>query len=854
MPYANPHRGPRHPFHFLLFLACTLLPGVVGGAQPAAPFTNSVGMRLVPIAPGTFRMGEGKATPKSVFGQAEYLARGDWDEHPVHEVTITQPFFIADEEVTITQFRAFRAGYRGAAEFAPYASGISWDEAVAFCAWLSRKEGRTYRLPTEAEWEYVCRAGTDTWFSFGEKPPAPGSPNAWGVKNLHTGVVEWCHDWHGEYPATRQVDPIGPATGIARVVRGGGLDKLTPYYARAANRSGAPPNFPPVPVEEMAAMIGRGGTGAAGTATAATTGGKSEPQNFKSEMRYQSFVRTTPDKQGQHPIGFRVVCAPLPGTAPTPAHAAFATVGVTQAGPPANIGPNPARPWFRKRYLLPTPPENTPPEKLAAHRTLGLHRAWLRHHHSPALEVCGNGDVLAVFFTAVSETDPDVALITTRLRFGADAWDPPDLLLDLPDIDDHAPMLWNDAGQLWFFWGANKLDSGFPFQWITSRDHGATWSPVQFPLFTTSVGGYSAQPITNAFRDRAGVLHVASDAVGPESVLWESPDNGATWRDPGGRSGGRHTAFVELRDGRLLGMGGKSSQIDNFMPRSISSDGGRTWRISKTPFCWLGSNQRPAVIRLASGRLFFAGDLQNEKGSQPAGFTGRGAVVALSDDDGETWHTRTLIGTQPHETAARAKQMGGDTLGYTVARQAPNGVIHLLASMTEPCLHFEFNEEWILRGDARLAAAGDADLRRNSATRVRDVREFVERDTAGRIRLSYAGGIADDGRFVLHGPCAWFLPDGRRQREARYELGELTGRETFHAADGSLAWIRDHRADGATEFMTYWPGGGVRTRSLWRDRHAEGPAVLLASDGREVMRAEFEHGRVISIKGEPGEF
>ena len=847
MNYPSSRRGaPSRPIVAGTWALAICLGAAAHAADVPVAFTNSLGMRMVPVKPGTFRMGETRATPRQVFGQADYLTRGDWDEHPTHEVAITQPFLIADQETTVAQFQKFRAGFLGAAEFAPHASGISWDEATAFCVWLRQQEGRPYRLPTEAEWEFVCRAGTDTSFSSGEKPPAPGQPNAWGVKNLHTGVAEWCYDWHGEYPAARQVDPIGPAGGVARVVRGGGLDKLSPYYARSANRAGAPPNFPPRSVEDMAAMIQR--------SPAAANTDKAAAQNFKSEMLYKNFVRATPNHQGQHPIGFRVVCAPLPATPPTAAHVAFATLGVSQSGPPASIGPNPARPWFRKRFMLPTPPENTAPAQLVAHRALGLHPAFLRHHHSPALEVCANGDALAVFFTAVSETDPDVALITTRLRFGAEAWDPPDLFLDLPDIDDHAPMLWNDAGQLWFVWGANKLDSGFPFQWMTSPDHGATWSAVQLPLFTTSVGGYSAQPITNAFRDRAGVIRIASDGVGPESVLWESSDHGATWRDPGSRSGGRHTAFVELRDGRILGMGGKSSQIDNFMPRSISSDGGRTWAISKSPFSWLGSNQRPALIRLASGRLFFAGDLQNEKGSQPAGFTERGAIVALSDDEGETWHTRKLIGTQPHDTPARAKQLGGDTLGYTVARQAPNGVIHLIATMTEPCLHFELNEEWILRGDERLARADDATLRRNSATLVRDVRDFVERDAQGRVRLRYSGGIADDGRFLLHGASTWLLPDGRPQRTATYALGGLTGRETFHAPDGALAWTRDHRRDGTSEHVTYWPTGGERTRSSWRDFHAEGPAVLLAPDGREVMRAEFAYGRVKSVIGDPTDY
>lgn len=840
----------------------------VGGWAPlfasdsaAAPFTNSVGMRLLPLKPGTFQMGENQPTPNGIFGQAEYLPRGDWDEHPVHAVAITRSFFMAEEEVTAEQFRQFRASFRGAAEFAPYVSGVSWDEATAFCAWLSRKEGRTYRLPTEAEWEYACRAGADTWFSPpGSQPPAAGMANAWGLKNMHTGVAEWCYDWHGEYPAEKQTDPVGPASGIARVVRGGGLDKTTAFYARSANRAGAPPNFPPKTVEEMAALIEPVEAALAPESPtrkgASAAKGGSAPQNFKSEVLYKNFVRSTPNKQGQHNIGFRVVCAPLPPTPPMPAHVAFSNRGIAQAGPPASVGPSMARPWFRKRFILPTPPENIPPPQLVAHRALGLHRAILRHHHSPAFEVAPNGDVIAVFFTAVSETDPDVALITTRLRFGADQWDPPDLFLDLPDIDDHAPMLWNDAGTLWFVWGANKLDSGFPFQWMNSRDSGATWSAVHFPVFATSVGGYSAQPITNAFRDRRGRINIASDAVGPESVLWQSDDDGATWRDPIGRSAGRHTAFVELRDGRLLGLGGKSSQIDNFMPRAISSDGGRTWAVSKTPFCWLGSNQRPTLIRLASGRLFFAGDLQNEKGSQPAGFTDHGAIVALSDDDGETWHTRKLPGTQPHETAARAKQMGGDTLGYTVARQAPNGVIHLLATMNEPNLAFELNEEWILRGSDAIASADDAMLRRNTATRVRDVRAFVERYEDGRVRMRYAGGIADDGRFVLHGPAVWYFPDGAVEREATYALGVLVGNETLRVPSGALAWTRQHGATTGepTDYVTYWPNGKVRTRSQWRDLHAEGAAVLFAPDGKEQMRVELEHGRIKSVHGEPGEF
>jgi hypothetical protein len=815
-------------------------------ARAGEGFVNSLGMRLLPVSAGSFEMGESNLTPADRFKVPGYLQRGDWDEHPVHHVTLTQPYLLAETEVTAEQFRQFRPDYQGSAETAPYAAGISWDDATAFCEWLGKKEGRHYRLPTEAEWEYAARAGTTSLFSSGDTPPAPETANAWGFKNMHTGVGEWCLDWHAEYAPSAQTDPVGPKTGWARIVRGGGLDKSIPYYARSANRGGMPPNFPPLPLERIRAL----GTGVAGNNRDPNGAGQQRSGEYKSEFLYQGFTRSVLNNQGNHHIGFRVVCAPPAPAATAAGFVSYAQQGVHQAGPPAAIGPSAARPWFRKRYLLPTPPENTDPKKLTIHRALGWPRGMLRHMHSPALEVAGNGDVIFVSFTAVGELDPDVALLTTRLRFGADEWDQPDLFLDLPDVDDHAPMLWNDAGRLWFFWGSNRLDAGFPFQWITSDDHGATWSSVHFPLFTTPVGGHSAQPITNAFRDAKGGIHVASDAIGPESVLWASDDNGQTWRDPGGRSGGRHTAFVPLRDGRILGMGGKSSNIEGFMPKSISSDGGKTYTVTKTPFPYLGSNQRPSMIRLASGRLFMAGDRQSEKGVLAPGGTEHGCYVALSDDEGETWHVRQLPGTQPHEEAEHARQMGGDTLGYSVCRQAPNGIIHLIATMTEPCLHFELNEAWILYGDN--PPADDVALRANSATAIRDVREYTEHDASGRLTQRYSGGIGNDGRFLLHGAMTWYQADGKVQREASYALGRLTGLEKFYR-DGTLLWQRDHRADGMTVWTNYWPDGRVRTQSNWRDVHAEGAAILNDATGKEIYRVDFEHGVAVRETGNPGE-
>jgi hypothetical protein len=177
-------------------------------------------------------------------------------------------------------------------------------------------------------------------------------------------------------------------------------------------------------------------------------------------------------------------------------------------------------------------------------------------------------------------------------------------------------------------------------------------------------------------------------------------------------------------------------------------------------------------------------------------------------------------------------------------------MIHLIATMTEPCLHFEFNEAWILHGEN--PPADDNALRANPATSIRDVREYTEHDAAGRLTQRYNGGIGSDGRFLLHGAQTWYQADGKVQREATYALGRITGVEKFYR-DGVLQWQRDHQADGTTIWTNYWPDGRTRTQSTWRDLHAEGPAVLNDSTGKEIYRVEFEHGVPVRESGNPGE-
>ena len=133
-----------------------------------------------------------------------------------------------------------------------------------------------------------------------------------------------------------------------------------------------------------------------------------------------------------------------------------------------------------------------------------------------------------------------------------------------------------------------------------------------------------------------------SDGNGSISVVWKSTDDGRTWSDTGGRTAGRHTTIVFAHNGDLLGFGGKNSQLDGRMPLATSHDDGKTWTKSKLPFDPLASGERPSVIRLSDGKLFFVADAnpKNQKHIHKDG-----AYVALSSDDGKTWTIKRCLRT-----------------------------------------------------------------------------------------------------------------------------------------------------------------------------------------------------------------
>ncbi|HVU36420.1 MAG TPA: SUMF1/EgtB/PvdO family nonheme iron enzyme [Opitutaceae bacterium] len=728
--------------------------------RAAEPIVNSVGMTLVPIPAGEFVMGSEQPP-------------ANWDERPLHRVTISTPFYIAETEVTAAQFRQFKPDASLTPSYAPYAAGVSWNDAEAYCAWLSAREHRYYRLPTEAEWEYVCRAGRPDGTHWETKI---GEANPWGVENLLAGPVEWCGDWYGEYDFAPERDPVGYSGGFMKVVRGGDLDtpqKSHPAdYLRPSDRSGAAPSFAPY------------------------ADGKPNPQGY-----------------GLHRIGFRVVLAADPVTPPKPMVVPYARAGVIDTAAEATAGPDPHRPFFRRRRMLPIPPEDTPQ---AAIDHAGLHPSFRYHNHSPGFVVLPNGDALLVIYTSYREYEPEVSLIGARLRFGADEWDMPSPFIDTPGANDHAPLLWQDGAKTWLFWGNPYAEGHFPFNFITSTDNGATWSPVTFPHITGPLGRSleRPQPINTVIRDHAGTIYLAVDAAGggpfgSQAMLWATSDGGLSWHDTLGRTAGRHTSFVLRNDGSILGMGGKNSGIDNFMPRSISRDGGRTYTFSKTPFSQLNSGQRPCIIRLASGRLFMAGDYQpSKKTKKPASIKESGSYVALSDDDGETWRIKRLPG-------AYSLHRKMPSVGYCVARQAPNGIIHLITSLNHPALDFEMNEAWIL-SDTTFAD-DDPRMDQSPATSVAHVSEHRENYPDGKPRAVWSSGVADDGEVLLEGKETWYYPTGAIERTAEYHLGRLTGHEVYWSPNGVKQWEWNHHADGTSDWTTYWSDGTKRSESIWKN-------------------------------------
>jgi len=634
-----------------------------------------LGMTMVAVPAGEFRMG----------GQD---ADADADEKPVHCVRITRPFRISATEVTNLQYEMFDPehrklrGKRGLSKaYSEAVVFVSWYDAVAFCKWLGETEGKPYRLPTEAEWEYACRAGTATAYSTGDGLPiehhkaqefswdpepvdltvGKSPPNPWGLHDMHGNVEEWCLDWYGPYAAWNQTDPVGYADGLFKVTRGGSHN--TPVtFLRSANRLGTLP-------EDRHWMIGFR------VVEGRMPGG--EPLTDRPVKRWQQNVRQAAFDWGKRAAG--------------------------------------EAPFF----LQPLPFVRPPAE--------GSLEPFYPHNHCPSITWCDNGDLLAVWFSTNSERGREMTILASRLRAGAAQWEPSSEFFKAPDRNMTGSSLMNDGrGKLYHL---NGLEAGGGWANLalvvrTSTDDGATWSR---PRFANPEHQRRNQVISGASMTAAGMLVQPCDAVyGGDggTAIHVSRDGGRTWTDPGaampqprfvdgGRGGtiaGIHAGVVELADGRFLAFG-RGDSINGRMPRSISRDGAKTWTYSASPFPPIRSGQRLVLMRLREGPILFAsftgaaGDDEGMMFDDGAGnrFRGHGLFAAASYDEGKTWPVRRLLAAAEDESSSRgdgrssrADDVHAERRGYLAATQTPDGTIHLVSSR----LHYRFNTAWLQRGSA----------------------------------------------------------------------------------------------------------------------------------------------------------
>jgi len=301
-------------------------------------------------------------------------------------------------------------------------------------------------------------------------------------------------------------------------------------------------------------------------------------------------------------------------------------------------------------------------------------------------------------------------------------------------------------------------------------------------------------------RAKDGTIYIPTDSTGRDadgngsiSVVWATHDNGKTWYDTGGRTAGRHTTIVIARNGDILGFGGKNSAIDGRMPLATSSDGGKTWVKSKTPFDPVWSGERPSVIRLASGRLFFVADFNP---AQKKNLHKDGAYVALSDDDGKTWKQKRL----PPDIL---------TVGYVTSTQGPDGTIHIATSKNDVNYEIELNEAWVLSEDAAVSPGPDS---------VGPITKHTEKWPNGKLKSEWGTARANDGRVLLEGPQIFYFENGVTQWKADFHLARKWARKRSIAPMARSNGLKLLDTGGGWTWRIFDSAGKQIAESHWRGK------------------------------------
>ena len=580
---------------------------------------------MVEIPAGSFTMGTDRPPME------------DWDEAPARNVWV-QAFRMSATEITNAQYEAFDPSHRRLRGYKGFSQAddeavimVSWEEATAYCQWLSQRTGQLFRLPTEAEWEYACRAGTESAYHTGEifpesqwkvqkntryKEPVPlqvarFQPNAWGLYDMHGNVEEWCLDAVSSSPGS---------TADLRAVRGGSHN--TPVrYLRSANRSASVP-------QDRSVLL-----------------------------------------------GFRVVEGPIPSIPPIPgANRPQNAPEITKnTSPGAKWAPNAPDALFEEPlpYVLPPVDGVTP---------------FYAHNHQPAITWTPDGDLLAIWFSTDAEAGREMVVLQSRFHEGR--WSPASLFYKVPDRNMTGSALLTMNGRILHFQGIG--DAG---EWKDlalgmreSTDGGYSWSSTRLIEPEHEV---RHQVIAGPIVTQDGRFLLCCDA-GPGgedgTSLHVSRDGGLNWEDTGSTMAGIHAGIVERKDGSLMAFG-RGNDIAGRMPCSISRDGGYTWDYSATDFPPIGSGQRLVLKRLQEGPLMlcsFGPDGLYVALSYDEGINW--PVKKLLTDgktrvlDGGAWTgTFTLDATH------------AEPKGYLACTQSPDGTIHLLSSR----VHYQFNLAWI---------------------------------------------------------------------------------------------------------------------------------------------------------------